>query len=455
MRSNQEFRAMFPTRQLPTDMHDCKLLGLGKQIDGERWFQRVKIPAGHLTGEQWRTLAQLAIEHTSGVPLHLTTRQDIEFHHLTDEAIVPLQAALADAGLTTLGGSGDSVRNVVVCSCSSALHGALDLEPVAIQIDKALRNVEGLYALPRKFKVSLSCTGTCGKPFVHGVGLVATRRGEEWGFRAIVAGSLGANPGLGIELTPWIPASHAAPLVVSMVKLFAAHGDRTNRRKARLRHIRERMGNEAFAALAGEMFADTLAAGAWPKVQLIPNAGPFTQIVRLRFHRGDIDTDAANALARLADNDRLAIRIGTDHDVFVCGKTPDIINDALDTEPALADARRPGPHIVCCPGRETCSHGLADSRAFTQLLATHLAGRELSDVTIAVSGCPNGCTHPRVAAIGLTGGVSKDEEGNARNVFNLYTGGGIGQTDTLAQLVESKLPTEAALAAVDRLLADT
>ncbi len=451
MRSNHDFEAMFPCRQLPADIHDCKLLGLGKQISGDRWFQRVKIRGGIVTGDQWRTLAALAREHTPGGALHLTTRQDIEFHNLTDDAIPPLQTAIAQAGLTTLAGSGDSVRNIVICPCNSALGGSIDLLPVAKQIEAALRSEEGLFALPRKFKISLSCSDDCGKPYAHDVAFVAHHQEGQWGFRVILAGSLGALPGTGIKLTDWLPASRATPLVVTLVRLFAAHGDRDNRRKARLRHIRERMGDEAFIELVSTMLAETLTEDSWPRVQLLPNASPRTQSMRLRFALGDITPDAADALARLADNDRLTVRIGVDHEVLIAASQLEIIAAALDAEPALAEARLRSPHIVCCPGRQFCSHGLADSRAFAIALRAHLTGRR--DLpTMAVSGCPNGCTHPRIAAIGLTGGIAKDAAGESHDVFNLFADGDQGAGPALGVAAGSKLPATDAIAAIDDLL---
>ncbi len=447
MRSNQAFEAMFPCRQLPADIHDCKLLGLGKQISGDLWFQRVRIRGGLLTGDQWRTLAALARQQGPEATLHLTTRQDIEFHHLTNEMVPPLQQALARAGMTTLGGSGDSVRNIVVCPCN-ALNGAVDLLPVASQVEAAIRQEAGLYALPRKFKISFSCSDRCGKPFSHDIGFIATQQVQEWGFRVVLAGSLGAVPGTGIELTDWIPTSRVTPLAVALVRLFAAHGDRENRRKARLRHIRERLGNEAFLALVGEILAEVMAEDTWPNVRLIPNTSPQTEIVHLRFALGDITPDAAEALGRLADHASLTVRIGVDHEVLVMTPRLSIVQIALDAEPSLAQARQPGPHIVCCPGRWSCSHGLAYSRAFATTLRAHLAGRT-NLPTIAVSGCPNGCTHSRTAAIGLTGGVSNDGTGNPQDVFNLFVGGDEGRGPAMGTAAGTKLSAAQALDAID------
>ena len=74
-----------------------------------------------------RALADLCRRYTPSAPLLLTTRQDIEFHNLTTETIPLLQAELADAGLTSVGACGDTLRNITVCPGNGLCRGAPDL----------------------------------------------------------------------------------------------------------------------------------------------------------------------------------------------------------------------------------------------------------------------------------------------------------------------------------------
>ncbi|MHC4985704.1 MAG: hypothetical protein ACYTFO_06055, partial [Planctomycetota bacterium] len=237
---------IFPCAALPDDPHAARLLGLYPQRQDDLWMQRLKVPGGRLTAEQWRTLADLTAQQTPTTPMHLTTRQDLEFHNLTDEQVPVVQQRLADADITSVGACGDTLRNVTVCPCAGAQSGTIDLMPLAAQIRQALEATDGIYDLPRKFKIALSCGPDCGQPWINDLGFIARHDDNGWGFTAIGAGSLGAKPGTGLRLFDRLEADDVLPLVQAAVAIFAEHGDRENRRQARLRHVRERLGDQAF-----------------------------------------------------------------------------------------------------------------------------------------------------------------------------------------------------------------
>ena len=77
----------FPCSSLPDDAGHARLLGLYPQRQEGLWMQRLKVLGGRLSPEQWDAVARIATEFTPLAPLHLTTRQDIEFHDLPPELI--------------------------------------------------------------------------------------------------------------------------------------------------------------------------------------------------------------------------------------------------------------------------------------------------------------------------------------------------------------------------------
>ncbi|HSV27203.1 MAG TPA: hypothetical protein VLH60_04850, partial [Sedimentisphaerales bacterium] len=93
-----------------------KLQGAYPQKQDGLFMQRVKVLGGRITWHQWRTVARLAALYTPGTPLHLTTRQNIEFHNVAAADLPAIQRQLGDAGLSMLGAGGDSVRNITVCT---------------------------------------------------------------------------------------------------------------------------------------------------------------------------------------------------------------------------------------------------------------------------------------------------------------------------------------------------
>jgi len=440
----------FPCDVLPDDAGEARLLGLYPQRQEGLWMQRLKLLGGILTSEQWRTVAALVRDETPDSPLHLTTRQDVELHGLSAERVPPVQRVLADAGLATQGACGDTVRNVVLCPCAGTRPGTVALEPLAWQIRQRLEAEPGITALPRKFKIALACGPDCGQSWIQDLGLIAERRNGAWGFRVIVAGSLGAKPGTGMGLFEWMPAEDALPLAVALVRLFAEHGDRENRRRARLRHVRERLGDEAFTALARDALDVTRAAEAWPEPDLPDVTDSFPARAILTFQDGNVSVDALDALAALAEAG-LRVRIGTLHQVFVFARDEARLRRVLDAQPALAEAQRPQAAIVACPGNRWCSQGLVDTNALAGRIRSELGDRLPSDATVCISGCPNGCAHSGVADAGLSGRVTR-VDGQPQDAFALAAGGDMGRGPRLAEPVAPKLLADDALAQIARVL---
>lgn len=414
-------------------------------------MQRIKVLGGRLTAEQWTALAALAREHTPGVPLHLTTRQDVEFDNLTPQAVPALQAGLAAAGLTGLGAGGDTLRNITVCPCSGVIAGRPELLGAAQAIRQALEGMAGIYALPRKFKIALSCGEDCGQPWINDLGLVATSRGGPWGFRVIAGGSLGPRPATGILLMDWLEAQDAPPLAVAAVRLFEAEGDRENRGKARLRHVRQRVGDAAFVAMLSAGLAAAKAERPWPQLTLAPMADGWRQQARLTFADGSVTPEAAEAIARVAALPGAAVRIDTRHRVLVFGAD---VAGAVAAEAALAEAARPQAAIVACPGTHWCARALVDTRAAAAAIRRELAGAIPLDAMICISGCPNGCAQNAVADVGLSGRVATAADGGRLEAFDISWGGGKGRSATLAAPAAAKVGVDRLGAEVRRSLGE-
>lgn len=438
---------VFPCSGFPSVTHHARLLGVYPQRQPGRFMQRVRIPGGILSAGQWRALAGIARRFTPTTPLHLTTRQDLELHDLSDADVPQVQQLLADADLTSLGSGGDTFRNITICPCAAGGRAdTADLLPLGLAIDQTLAACDGIFTLPRKFKISLGCQRGCGRPFIQDLAFVVTRRNGRLGLKVIGAGSLGAKPAPGIVLLDWIEGVEALPLSLATVRLFARHGDRQNRAKARLRHVRQRLGEEAFLAALRQEFEIARAERVWPKVELNV-AGQIGATGVLTFPNGEVTPDEADALATIADTDSLAVRIGNDHRINVFADSELSIIDALARLPVLASRSARQSNVVACPGTRWCGRALADTPGLADRIRAALADRFGSSLCIAVSGCPNGCSASAVADIGVVGGRSI-AAGQAVEKYAVLSGGGNGTTDILGQPVASGLSADQAVAAV-------
>ncbi len=431
----------FPADAIPDDPARAKLLGLHPQRQEGRWMQRVRVSAGRVTARQWRALAGIVRELTPGEPLHLTMRQDVEIHGLTARTAVEAQRRMADAGLTGLGSGGDSIRNVTVCPCSGAAPGSPDLQPLAVYLTGVLQSHPQAFALPRKFKISLSaCREAEGLPWIQDVGLVARKADRRWTFDTTVGGSLGAPPGLGIAWPSPLPAADVPRFILAALAVFARHGDRDNRRTARLRHVRERMGDEAFLAALAEQLAATPAPAGAADVPIATPARPLDHRRRVAAPGGNLPPDALETLADLADRDDLVVRLGIHQGLWVFAAGEATLDEALAPLPASWIG---GPVIVACPGMRWCSRALVDTQAMAHRLWEDL-GALPAQAFVAVSGCPNGCAHSAVADVGLFGDRTDAEDGR-EDAFTVVIGGSARRSPQLGTVVARNATAEEAI----------
>lgn len=452
----------FPCRGVPQDAGLARLIGLYPQRQdgpqsaptcracGPLWMQRLKALGGRLSAGQWRALAEIVGYLTPDTPLHLTTRQDVELHDLPAQAVPEAHRLLAAGGMTGLGACGDTLRNITVCPCSGALAGSVDLFPLAWDVRNALESQAGIFALPRKFKMAFCCSQACGQPWINDLAFLARREATGWGFRVIGAGSLGAAPATGIELLDRLPPGDAVPLALAAVRLFAAHGDREHRSRARLRHVRQRVGDGEFLAMLQETFAAVKAEREWAS-QDVRQAGPqLPASLPMTFANGDVTPDAARDLADLIERDGLEVRIANNHQVVAFGRSQAEIRRALASSGPLAAAAAPQPAVVACPGAHWCSRALTDTNRLADALRDRLRGHALSGLTVCISGCPNGCAHSRVADVGLVG-VRATLDGQSTDAYDLFAHGGMGRTPDLSQPVARKLSAGQAISEVAKL----
>jgi sulfite reductase beta subunit-like hemoprotein len=424
---------IYPASAPPTDPGQARLLGLYDQRQEGLLMQRLKLYGGRLSLDQWKAVLELAERLTPDYALRLTTRQDIEFHGLKREQIPELQSGLSEAGVTTVGACGDTLRNITECSGCDGLDGA----PLAERLRQELGALDCLFTLPRKFKISISgCAGACAKPWINDLGLVANADGT---FAAILAGSLGARPGTGLLCYEALSPDEVVALAIAAVKLHNAESDRENRRRARLRHVRERLGDQAFKQRLHEFFTDEkkVERRRFPPLERRELDG---NPLRLAMPHGELRGDWLRSLLDLLVPAGGSLTAGLEHDLFVHGI-------AADDLPKELRAMVGAPRIVACPGAHLCERGLVETWPVADAIRAALP--PVCDLTVALSGCPNNCSHPAVADIGFVGRVKK-VAGKPQPHFRLLAGGGRGENPKLAEELDPALPAERAAVAAAR-----
>ena len=423
-------------------------------------MQRLRIPAGRLNAEQMDVVAQLAEEYADGV-LHVTTRQDIQFHFVHIEDTPSLMRRLGAVGITTREACGNVVRNVTACPYAGVCNDeSFDVGPHANALAGYLLGHEDALGFGRKFKISFSgCQEhACALAHIHDLGCVAvTRRAGdavERGFDVYVGGGLGAVPHKAQQLDSFVPEHELLPLAQSVCRVFARLGEKKNRTRARLKFVVARLGMDEFrreVALERERVppderwtahlgrtpepetplkpGSPLSRGptserfaAWSQTSARPQAQPGYVTVTVRCPLGDVSSAQMRALADVVrEHTGTSIRLTVDQNILLRwvpqGDLP-AVHEALDAiglgEPGAGTIT----DITACPGTDTCKLGIASSRGLASALQADLAARSVDlkldagvdQLRIKASGCFNSCGQHHVADIGFLG-VSRNVGG--------------------------------------------
>jgi sulfite reductase (ferredoxin) len=399
------------------------LLGVYPQKQDGLYMQRIRIPGGRISWPQWRKIAELAAKYTPGAPLHLTTRQDIELHDVTGGSISAVHEGLAEVALTTFGAGGDSVRNLTVCAGCDLCRDAFDLLPLARLVQSHLEQQPVIFNLGRKFKISFSgCEQACARPWVSDLGFIARSNAL---FTVIGAGSLGAKPALGIKFYTDFPAGDILPLCVAALEFFEQSGERQNRRRARFRHVREKLGDRAFLAELDSRLKQVKARQSWPNLVPAATNGHLRLWHRLQLPNGNISPQEALDLADAAEPKEATLRINLEHAIELYGM------EELKLPASLARLVN-NPIIIACPGSTTCPRGLVNCWLTADRIRKQLTKQHTRQLQICISGCPNNCAQSAVADIGLVG-MTRKVNGMCTEHFRLFTGGGKGKNEKPAK----------------------
>lgn len=430
---------------LELDAERFTALRLQQGVYGQRQegvnMVRIKLPGGRLDPARLAAIADVAEKHVAQQVAHITTRQDIQLHHVPLAETGAVLRRLASDGVTTREACGNTIRNITACP----LAGVCPREhtDVTTHLDGAvahfLRNPLN-QQMPRKFKISFSgCEADCAQGLIHDLGIVATRRGERSGFTVLAGGGLGHKPHEAITVAEFIEEKDLLPAMEAIITLHNKYSDRSKRAKSRIKFLVDRFGEAGFIERFNEEFSRTKAAlagkpapqGEWRQASRGPVPGPgaprlfFAQkqaglhVVPVAAPLGQLASAQLRGLAGLLGEFGLDdVRTTQDQNLIVLG-VPSAIVSSFAARLADLGLKTPqaGDNVVACPGSSTCRLGITASMH----VAPKLSGGK-HDLRIRVSGCHNGCAQPESGDIGIYG-EGKRQHGKLIPHYQMYFGG--------------------------------
>lgn len=230
-------------------------MGIYEQRKNQHYMLRLRCAGGLITPEQLAKIAfvghQLSTSH-----LHVTTRQEIQIHNVDLQDAVPALKKLEKVGISSAGGGGNTVRNMMVDDRSGlTADEEFDVYPYVEELTSRLIAEKDSFTMPRKYKVAIDTSvETANFSYIADLGLQARIKDGQRGFRVLIAGSAASNAHTGWEVFDFLPEVDLYRAAKALKNWFHKYGNRRNRHKARMRYVFYKYGSEEAKRLYLEEF---------------------------------------------------------------------------------------------------------------------------------------------------------------------------------------------------------
>ena len=232
-------------------------MGIYEQRKNQHYMLRLRCAGGLVTPEQLAKIAfvghQLSTSH-----LHVTTRQEIQIHNVDIEDAIPALKKLEKVGISSAGGGGNTVRNMMVDDRSGlTADEEFDVYPYVEELTSRLIAEKDSFTMPRKYKVAIDTSvATANYSYIADLGLQARIKDGQRGFRVLIAGSAASNAHTGWEVFDFLPEKDLYRAAKALKNWFHKYGNRRNRHKARMRYVFYKYGTEEAKRLYLEDFEE-------------------------------------------------------------------------------------------------------------------------------------------------------------------------------------------------------
>ena len=441
----------------------------------DAFMLRLRLPGGILLAPQAKGLADIA-ERFGGGYADVTTRANLQIREIGAAHPIDVLMAVDELGLTSRGSGADNIRNLTGSPTAGIdPQELIDTRPLTRALYHHILNRRELYGLPRKFNIAFDGGGRAGVlEDTNDIGFAAVRVGpgkavpEGIYFRMLLGGltghgSFAADAGVLLEPGEVVAAAGA------VVRVFIDHGDRTDRRRARLKYLIERWGIPKLVEEAARHlpFAWRFAAAeiAEPRgpidrqahIGVHPQAQPGLCYVGVVLPAARITAARLRGLADMAERRGSGtLRLTVWQNLLISDVPEDQVADAVREIEALgldtkASAVRAG--LVACTGSAGCKFSLSDTKRHALEIGDYLDARLDFDqpINIHLTGCPNSCAQHYVGDIGLL--AAKVEIGDDEvEGYRLIVGGGSGKDQMLGREIERSIPADAVAARIETML---
>lgn len=418
----------------------------------DAFMSRLRIPGGIVSSHQLRELSRIASELTSGY-VQITTRANLQMRLIQPKDCPEFLRRIQAIGLHTRGAGGDNIRNLTMNPTAGIDPVELiDVKPLLLGLGQAIINDRAFYNLPRKFNIAYDGGGLIGSvEDTNDIGVKAVKVGSEIFFRIALGGATG-HKAFANDLGVIVPPGEINKAVLAIVRVFIEKGCRTNRKKARLKHLLETTSLGDYLKLVEKKLGTELkrapydlAQMRWASQELAhSHVGDFPQKQRGLNYVGatcPVGQITAKQMTRLAELSDLygsgEVRL-TVWQNFIIPNVPDAyvptLKRALEKAGFATRQSNIASGVIACTGNSYCKYAQASTKGHALALIKHLEKKlELDQpVNIHLTGCPNSCAQHYMGDIGLLGTKVRGEDG-----YHVFIGGGFGKHQTIGRQIFS------------------
>lgn len=425
---------------------------------------RLRIPGGVLQAHQMEGVAAIA-EALAGGYADVTTRANLQLREIAAAKGPEVVMRLGEIGLLPRGTGADNIRNITASPTAGIDPAALiDVRPTVRALHHHILNSRDLTGLPRKFNIAVSGGGMVEVlEETNDIALAAVQVAEGHGVPAVCyrlnLGGITGHRDFARETGVVVPPADVVAVCDAVLRVFIAHGDRTDRKTARLKYLLDRWGIERFLseteALLGRPLhrvpTEAITPPAPPlkhgHVGIHAQAQPGLSWIGVVLPVGRLTVAQMRGLAEIARRCGSGeIRLTVWQNLLLPGVPQERIAEARAALGALglaaeASAIRGG--LVACTGNAGCKFAASNTKRHAAELADFLEPRiaVAAPINIHLTGCHHSCAQHYVADIGLLG--AKVERGEDMiEGYDLHVGGGAGPEQTIGRLILPKVAAE-------------
>ena len=498
------------TRYCEGDIPEAEFMGfrLKQGVYGQRQVDaqmvRIKIPFGGMTANMLEAMGDIAEQYAPLKKGHVTTRENIQLHHIALESTPDLMRVLADVGLTTREACGNTVRNVAGCPKAGCCGGEVfDPTPYLAAYARYFARHPVTQGMPRKIKSAFSgCEHDCAMTAIHDVGLIAKLQEvdgvQKKGFKFVVGGGTSIMPRIAPTLYEFVPVESYLKVVEAVLRVFdRSEQERKNRMKARIKFMVDRLGIDEFRKLVEDemkepwaqqdidptplLFIDDEEADAprissnghgakghgakgqgspefdrWVSSNVSEQKQQGYKIVSVTIPQGDLNPAQFRGLAQISRDYAGGRARVTQQQGLVFRWVPEESVHKVWQELKDLDLGDPGydeiTDVVTCPGTDSCKLGITSSMGVGEVLRQTLLDMKIDDpetrkMHVKASGCPNGCGQHHMAHIGFHGAAMKGASGQQVPAYEVFVGGNTDGTVgdvRIAERVSGRVPAKRA-----------